>query len=129
MGRTDINKPWNYYLPFFPLKVFNHDLVREQWNPPNPSFVGYVLDWKGVDRLEPYRIELWHNGDYVTLKPGIVVKVIVNHKLSDGTVEVVSDEELALKEVTTFKNVEGTTDFPGDWNIQIYPVKLCDISS
>jgi len=129
MGRTDINKPWNYYLSFFPLKVFNYNLVRQPWNPPSPSFVGYVLDWKGADRLEPYRIELWHNGDYVTLKPGIVVRVIVNHKLSDGTVEVVSDQEWALKEETTIKNVEGTAEFPGDWNTQIFPVGMCDFIS
>ena len=122
MGRTDINKPWNYYMAFFPLKVFNHDLVRMTWNPPAPSFEGYVLDWKGVDRLEPYRIELWHNGDYVTLKPGIVVRVIVNHKLSDGSVVTVSDELLTLTKETTIKNIEGTVEFPGDWNTKIYIV-------
>lgn len=124
MGRTDINKPWNHYLAFFPLKVFNSDLVRMTWNPPIPSFEGYVLDWKGVDRLEPYRIELWHNGDYVTLKPRIVVRVIVNRRLDNGTIVVVSDEELALTEERTFRNVEGTADFPGDWNVKIYPVRI-----
>lgn len=122
MGRTDISKPWNYYLSFFPLKVFNHNLVRQPWNPPDPSFVGYVVDWKGVDRFEPYRVELWHNGDYVTLKHGIVVRVIVNHRLPDGTLEVVSDQELALTEETTIKNIEGTVEYSGDWNTKIYPV-------
>jgi len=122
MGRTDTNKPWRHYLPFFPLKVFNHNLVREAWNPPGSSFVDYVVDWKGVDGLEPYRIELWHNGDYVTLKLGIVVRVIVNRRLPDGTLEIVSDQELALTEETTIKNIEGTVEYPGDWNTEIYPV-------
>jgi len=123
MGRTDIDKPWNHYLPFFPLKVFNHDLVRQPWNPPGPSFSEYVLEWRGVDMLTPYRIELWHNGDYVTLKPEIVVRVIVNRRLENGTVCVVSDEEIELKEVTTIRNIEGTADFPGDWNVKIFPVR------
>ena len=122
MGRTGLDRPWNHYLPFFPLKIYNQNLVREVWNPPGPSFVGYVVDWKGVDRLEPYRIEMWHNGDYVTLKPGIVVRVIVNHKLPDGTLEIVSDQELALTEETKIMNVEGTAEYPGDWNTKIYPV-------
>ncbi len=84
--------------------------------------MGYVVDWKDLDKLEPYRIELWHNGDYVTLKPGIVVRVIVNHRLPDGPLEVVSDQELALMEETTIKNIEGTAEYPGDWNTRIYPV-------
>ncbi|MGB9694212.1 MAG: glycoside hydrolase family 5 protein, partial [Fervidobacterium sp.] len=129
MGRTDINKSWNYYMPFFPLKVYNHDLIREPWEPPSPSFVGYVLDWKGVDRLEPYRIELWHNGDYVILKPGIIVRVIVNRKLPDGTLEIVFDQELVLKENTKIVNVEGTADYLGDWNTKIYPVRYADSNS
>jgi hypothetical protein len=103
--------------------VFNHDLVRQPWNPPGPSFSEYVLEWRGVDMLTPYRIELWHNGDYVTLKPGIVVRVIVNCRLENGTVCVVSDEETELKEVTTIRNIEGTADFPGDWNVKIFPVR------
>jgi hypothetical protein len=120
MGRTDINKPWNYYLPFFPLKIYNSNLTRQDWQPPCPSFAGYVLASKGVDRLEPYRIELWHNGDYVTLKPGIAVRVIVNRKLPNGTVEVVYDWKLVLTEETTIKNIEGTAEFPGDWNTKIF---------
>jgi hypothetical protein len=127
MGRTDIDKPWNYYLPFFPLKVFNHDLVRQPWNPPCPNLSEYVLDWRSVDVLSPYRIELWHNGDYVTLKPGIVVRVIVNRRLENGTVCVVSDEEIELREVTTVKNFEGTADYPGDWNVKIFPVRECSL--
>lgn len=122
MGRTDINKPWSHYLPFFPLKVFNHNLFRQSWSPPNPSLMDYVVDRKGVDRLEPYRIELRHNGDYVTMKPGIIVRVIVNRRLPDGTSEIGSDQELALTKETTIKNIEGTAECPGEWNTNIYPV-------
>lgn len=122
MGRTDAGKPWNHYLPFFPLKVFNLDLVRQPWNPPAPSFMDHIIDNKGVDVLEPYRVELWHNGDYVTLKQGIIVRVIVNRRLLDGTVEIVSDQEWALTEETTIMNVEGTAECPGDWNTKIYSV-------
>jgi hypothetical protein len=122
MGGTSLNKPWNRYLPFFPLKVYSHNLVRQPWNPPGPSFAGYVVDWKGVDRLEPYRIEMWGKGDYVTLKPGIVIRVIVNHTLPNGTLVIVSDLELALTEETTITNIEYSVEYPGDWNTKIYPV-------
>jgi hypothetical protein len=122
MGRTDINKPWSCYLPFFPLKVFNQNLFRQPWNLSSPSFLDYVVDSKGVDRLEPYRIELWQNGDYVTLRPDIVVRVIVNHMLPNGTFEITSDQELPLTEQTTIKNIEGTAEYPGDWNTKIYSV-------
>jgi len=72
-----------------------------------------VLDVSArVDRLEPYCIELWHNGDYVTLKGGIVVRVIINNRLSKGTLEVISDQELVLNEETTIMNVEGTVEYP-----------------
>jgi hypothetical protein len=129
MGRTSLDKPWNHYLPFFPLEVYNHNLVREAWNPPHPSFVDYVVDWKGVDMLEPYRIELWHNGDYVTLKLGIVVRVVVNRRLPDGILEIVSDQELALTEETTIKNIEGTAEYPGDWNTKIIQLDIWEVGS
>lgn len=126
MGRTEKSKSWNHYLPFFPLKVFNLDLICKEWNPPIPRITDYVLDFKGVDRLEPYRIELWHNGDYVVLKPGIAVKVIVSHKLQNGSINVMSYNELTLNEAMIFKNIEGTSDFSGDWNLLLYPVIVAD---
>ncbi len=122
MGGTGLDKPWNYYLSLFPLKIYSQNLVRKAWNPPDPSFLDYVANWKGVDRLEPCRIEMWHNGDYVTLKLGIVVRVIVNRRLPDGTLAIVSDQELVLTEETTIKNIEGTTEYPGEWNTKIYPI-------
>jgi hypothetical protein len=121
MGRTSINKIWNGYLPFFPLRCYNQNLTRQSWQPPNPSFTGYVLAWNGADRLEPYRIELWHKNSYVELKPGIVVRVIVNRRLSDGTFQITSDQELVLTERTTIKNFEGTAQYP-DYNTKIYAV-------
>lgn len=125
MGRTSLNTRWNHYLPFFPLKVYNQNLVQKTWTPPDPSFVGYVADWMGVDRLEPYLIEMWNKGDYVTLEPGIIIRVIVNRSLN-STMEVVSDQRFPLTRETTIMNVEDTIEHPGDWNTIIYPVQYVE---
>jgi hypothetical protein len=122
MGDTDMSRPWRHYLLFFPLKVFNRDLLRQSWSLPNPNLVDCVVDRRCVDRLEPCRIELWHNRDYVKLKSGIVVRVIVNRRYPDGPSEIVSDQEMTLTEETTIGNVERTTEFPGDWNTNIYAI-------
>jgi hypothetical protein len=121
MGRTGINRRWNCYLPFFPLKVYNANLIRQSWQPPAPNLTGYIIDQHEVDRLELYRIEMWHNNDYVTFKSGIIIYVIINHKLSDGSVEIVSKEKIQVTKQLTIRNEEGTAEHPGDWNIIIYP--------
>jgi len=110
----------NAYLPFFPLKVYNPSLTRQPWNPPQPNFTGYVVDSKGADVLELYEIQLWHNGDYVTLKPGITIRFIRNHMLADGTIQTVENNTLTMTGQLTLTNIEGTTDYPGDWNIIMY---------
>lgn len=124
MGRTGIDKPWNHYLPLFPLKANNADLIRQPWCPPAPNLIDYVIDQHDVERLEPYRIEMWHNKDYVTFKPSIIIHVITNHKLSDGSCEIVSEEKIQITEQLTICNEEGTNEHPGDWNIIIYPCVL-----
>ncbi len=126
MGKTSLNARWIHYLPFFPLKVYNQNFVRELWTPPDPSFIGYVVNWMGADRLEPYLIEMWNKRDYVTLEPGIVVRVIVNHNLLNGTIEIISDQKLSLTTETTFMNMEDTLEHPGDWNTIIYPVQYVE---
>jgi len=124
MGRTGIDKPWNHYLPFFPLKVYNINLIRQPWPLPVPKFTDYVIDQHGVDRLEPYRIEMWHNNDYVTIKQGISIHFIANHKLPDGSFEIVNKEKIQVTQQLTVCNDEGTAEHPGDWNIIIYPCTL-----
>ena len=118
MERVGIDKPWNYYLPFFPLKVYNLNLIQENWYMPIPKLTDYVIDDQGADILEPFRIEMWHNNDYVTFKPGIIIRVYTNHKLADGTYEE-SKEEIEVTEKLTIRNKEGTPSHPADWNIKI----------
>lgn len=114
MGRTGIDKPWREYLSLFPLKVCNERLVRGPWNMPIPNLKDFVIDSAGVDKLEPYRMEMWHNNDYVALSPSIVVQVIVSHKLQDETFELVSDETIEVIEQLTIRNEEETAEHPGD---------------
>jgi len=125
MGETSIDRSWTRYLPFFPLEIRNHNLVRGVWDFSLPDFTGYIVDWKHVDRLEPYRIELWHNGDYVKLKPGLIVRVIVDQRLSDGTLAIASDHELVVTEETIIENTEETrARAPGNCNTYVYPVGI-----
>jgi len=120
MGQTGIDKPWNAYLPFFPLKTYNVNLARIPWNISLPKLTDYVVDQRGVDRLESYTIRMWHNGDYVTFNPGINIAVIIEYKLPNGSYEVANKQEIFVTEQLTIRNEEGTIAHPGDWNIIIY---------
>lgn len=120
MGRTTLSKPWNRYLNFFPLKITNAFLIRQAWQPPSPKLTDYVINQSNVEFLDLYRIKMWHNGDYVTLRPGIVIFVITNHRLDDGSIEIISQEEIRVKENMRVSNEEGTSRHPGDWNIIVY---------
>jgi len=124
MGETVIDKPWNQYLQMFPLEVYNTELIRKPWAMPIPNLKDYVVNGSGIDDLYPLyyplRVGIWHNNDNVTFKPGIIIRVIVNHKLPDGTVEVASEETIGVTEQLTIRNEEGTTEHLGDWNTNIY---------
>jgi hypothetical protein len=110
------------YLPFFPLKVFNVDLVRSSWDPLGTRFVGYIAGSKDADVLGPYEIELWHNNDYVTINPRITIRVI-RIALVNSTSETVSDEQINVTTQLMVKNDEGTVTHPGDWDTFIYPIQ------
>lgn len=109
------------YLEFFPLKSYS---VRQPWRMPIPNLSNYILESQGVDReVDPWyvrQIELWHNNDYVTFRPGVIIRVIRNHKLPDGSFEVVEDKTVEIKQATSFINIEGTPEYPGDWTLYIY---------
>ncbi len=122
MGRTNMDMPWEEYLPLFPLQVHNERLVREPWNMPIHSLKDFVLQSGGVDKRESYRLEICHSNDYATLKPGIVVRVVVSCKLQDGSYEMVSDETIRVNEILTICNEGGTTTHPEDLIVKIYSI-------
>lgn len=120
MGRTSLDKPLNQYLPFFQLRANSLNHTRQSWQQSLPKLTDYVVNQHGVDRYEPYRIEMWHNKDYVTLEPGIVILVIANRRLADGSFEITSKEEVIVGECLTIHNEECTEAYPDDWNVTIY---------
>jgi hypothetical protein len=122
MGRTGIDRPWEEYLPLFPLGVYNERLVREPWTMPIPNLGDFVIQSAGVDKRESYRMEMYHNNDYVTLRPGIVVRVVVSYKLQDGSLELVSDETIEVIEQLTIRNEGGTAEHPENWNVNVYSI-------
>jgi len=111
------------YLEFFPLKTYS---VRQPWRVPFPNLSNYIVETHGVDRqVDPWyvrEIGMWHNNDYVTFKPRIIIRVVVNRRLTDGTVLVVSDEIIEVSTQLTIRNEEGTETHPGDWNTKIYSI-------
>jgi hypothetical protein len=121
MGATDIDRPWKEYLSLFPLKVYNEMLVRRPWNASNSlcNLTDFVIDSVGVDEFELQQIEMWHNNDYVTLRAGIAVRIVVSHKLQDESLVVVSDKAIEVAEQLTIRNEEGTAEHPGDWNVRV----------
>lgn len=109
------------YVQFFPLKTYNQYLIRQFWNPPQPTFIGYIADSKGVDIFGLYLISMWHNGDYVTLKPGIIVRYIRTQVVSGVSIGK-EDVTVRVTQPLTLTNYENTTAYPGDWNLGVYVV-------
>ena len=106
-------------MPLFPLKIFNHNLIRQSWIPPHiPRLSSFITASNGVDSVSDYELEMWHNKDSVTLSPGIIVKIILAHLKPDNAWEYF-EEVKSITEITTIQNKEGTTDRPGDWNTKI----------
>lgn len=116
-GTMALDKPWGV----FPYEL-NESLVRQPFVMTVPDITEYVVDMHGLDSYTPMELQMWHNNDYVTLKPGIIILLIVNHRLEDGTLEVVSEDKYVLTEERTFTNEEGTATHPGDWNMRIFPM-------
>jgi hypothetical protein len=123
MGKTAADEPWNRYLQFFPLEVYNTDEVRQPWQSPAIDVAEYVVDQHGVDLLECYRLEIRENNDFVTLKYGLIVLVIVNHRLANESLEFISEEKIRIAEQLTICNRQFTTDHPGDWNTIVYALE------
>jgi hypothetical protein len=124
MGRTAMDRPWHQYLDFFPLDVYDANVTGQPWESPSPKLTDCVIEQRGAESLEFYRMEMWHNNDYVIITPKITILVITNHKLPDGSYEVVSEEEIEVINQITVRNEEGTTTHPGDWNVIIYVLPL-----
>lgn len=120
MGRVDKNQPWNHYLGFFPLKIYNQELFRHPWQQPSSNVEDYVVEQFGVDFLEFYRIEMRQYYDYVILSPRITILVIISERLQGNSVEFISEERI---EVTELLKVSNDPPFEGDlrdFHLMIY---------
>lgn len=105
----------------FPLNYLNSKFIRQSWIPcQQPTLYRYIIA-SNVDSLSQFSIATWHNNDFVTLKAGIIVDVKRDH-LIGGVVVDTKTERLYLTEDTTITNHEGTTAYPGDWNMYIYSI-------
>jgi hypothetical protein len=114
-----------YPQELFPLKIFNQDLIRKPLTFTN--IVDYITAMHGVDILTPAKVEMWHNGDYITLKPGIIVRYLRTQVQADKSSKVMEDTTIRITQPLTLTNIEGTTDYPGDWNLCVYLVTFPSI--
>jgi len=119
MGRVSENSPWTHYLQAFPLEVFNTNLVRIPWNPPQPTFEQHTVDSFKLSMQECYRIEIWANGN-ITLSPSIRIRLIVHNVLPNDTILVSYDSFINVTNQLTISNEEFTQTHTGDWNTFIY---------
>lgn len=106
------------YLPFFPLKIYNQNFVRKTWSYLAPKLTNFVIDQQGLDRFEPYRIEMWGRNDYVTFKGGISILVITTRENPNGIFDVLSKEEY----VTGMLKIRNEEEYTEDRNVRIYPL-------
>jgi len=107
------------YVAFFPLKVYNANLVRQPWNRPSQCIMDYITAMQGLDMFTPYEVQMWHNDDYITLQPGITVRYIRTQVVS-GVSTVKEDVTVQVTQPLTLTNIEGTADYPGDWNMFVF---------
>jgi hypothetical protein len=120
MGSNSASRPWDQYVNFFPMPAYNSSAGRKTLQAPSQKLVDYVQSSSGLECLDFYRIEMWHGGDYSVFNPGISLRVIVSHKISDGTTQIESDQIMTITNTTIITNIEDTPDHPGDWNTLIY---------
>ena len=120
-GASGPDIPLRRYDPYFPLKYFNQNLIRQQWSLEWADLTEFVIGAKGLDYLAADRAELWHNGDYIILKPGIIVDLQNRHVLPDKTIEIQTTRTRITQE-TKIINEEGTQAHPGDWNTFVYAI-------
>ena len=123
MSAVSKDKPWNHYLAFFPLQVYNPNLVRQPWQSPSVTIKDYVIDQHGVDLFELYRIEMRDNNDFVELKPGILVLVVDYFRL-DNSLQIVGEEEIQVTETLRIINHQFTAEYPGNWDTVIYALSF-----
>lgn len=121
MGEANEQSSWEQYLQFFPLNM-NTNLTRTAWNPPGTTITEHMIGSHDLAINECYRVQMWYNGDYITLSPNITIRVIVEHVLSNSTVELVSNSIINLSQKLTIQNEEDTQTYPGDWNTFIFLV-------
>lgn len=130
------------YMTLLPPSNFNESLTRQPWQGSGvPLIELYITASNGVDHVHAYQIELWHNNDSVTFSAGIIIKVTRSHEVGvpDGSgncpigtrksadgLSCWEDfvETIAVTQPTTITNHEGTTAYPGDWNVKIDSVGL-----
>jgi len=139
LGATTVtNTHLPQYMPLLPPKNFNTYLIRHPWQGAKvPVISQYVKTMNGVDNVYDYQLQMFHNNDSVTFNPGITVKVVRSHDVGPpgvngncpaGTWKGATDcwrdfeEIMPINEETTITNHEGTTAYPGDWNMYIYSI-------
>jgi len=111
----------NAYLGLFPLKIYNANLIRQSWNLSYENIINYITTSSGVDRLDPYEVDMWQNGDYIMLKPGITI-YYERTQVQNGISIVMESAIVNVTEPLTLTNIEGTTDYSGDWNLRVYSI-------
>lgn len=120
MGEVSESAPWYRYLPFFPLKVYNAQLIRQPWVPNTRHLADYITVPVRAENFGNISVDLKQNQDYVTLKPGIQIQVVVTHELTNGSIIVFSDSDINMMSLTTISNEEGTIAYPGEFDTFLY---------
>jgi hypothetical protein len=113
---------WYEYLPFFPLSTRNENSTRPAFDMGVPKLTDFVIAMQGLDEFGPYKISMWHDGDFVTFKPGIKISVLVVQYLPDGTRQLTSQEINGTQTITLISR-KGAGNHPVDWSTYIYPAK------
>jgi len=125
MGRVTGEKPFDSYASLFPLEACAVNPDEHAGEASLVKLTGFIESQYGADKLEPYQVELDHNGDFLVLRPALTIIVISSRKVCNDTYQTVSIVTLDITANTVITNEEGTAERPGYWNTVILAIAGC----
>lgn len=96
------------YLPLFPLKTYNSQMLRKPWAPTIPRLTDSTISPSGgIDNQGYISAELLHNYDRITLKAGIKIQVVTTIRLADGSIRIFDNKNTTVTSPLSIQNQDG----------------------
>lgn len=96
------------YLPLFPLKIYNAQMIRQPWAPTIPHLLDFTTNASGgIDNQGYISAELLHNCDRITISAGIRIQVVTTIELEDGSDRLFDNNDMMVTSPISIQNQDG----------------------